>query len=104
MTKSALTPARGMPVHVFALSASGLLSLVAAVGYLINKISPLFAVELIAVMAAYYLLIGLYELFLAARTPTLKGIESAPFSRNATERRQAARITSLARRLSPSNE
>ncbi|MGV3608656.1 MAG: hypothetical protein ACO1RA_19795 [Planctomycetaceae bacterium] len=104
MSKPALTPARGMPVHVFALSASGLLSMVAAIGYLINKISPLFAVELIAVMAAYYLVVGLYELFLVARTPALKGNETVPFSRNASERRQVARIASLTRHLSPSNE
>lgn len=104
MPRTALTSARGMPVHAFALSASGLLSMVAAAGYLINKISPLFAVELIAVMAAYYLVVGLYELFLAARDPALKGAESDRFSRNASNRCQVARIASLARHLSHSNE
>ena len=95
----------GMPVHIFSLAASGLLIASAGIGYLINQISPIVAVELIVVMAVYYLLIGLYETAVTAWSHSLRKRRRP---NNSFPQRSvagsAAQLAAISQLLSPSND
>lgn len=105
MTRPGRASPTSMPVHIFSLAASGLLIASAGIGYLINQISPVVAVELILVMAVYYLLIGLYETAVTAWSRSLRKRRrpSSSFPQRSVAG-SAAQLAAISQLLSPSND